>query len=50
MTPEPRPAAGAEPIVSARPDPGDTYPTAPQRLRILLLEDSPADARLTQER
>ena len=25
-------------------------PAAPQRLRILLLEDNPADARLTQER
>ena len=42
MTPEPIPGTGR---VS-----GDAPPSAPTRLRILLLEDNPADARLTQER
>ena len=48
MTPEPTPGSavhsGAERVS------GDTPPAAPHRLRILLLEDNPADARLTQER
>ena len=48
MTPEPTPGAGVHP--GAGRVSGDTPAAAPQRLRILLLEDNPADARLTQER
>ena len=48
MTPEPTPTT--EPTTGARPGPGDPHPATPHRLRILLLEDNPADARLTQER
>ena len=48
MTPEPAQSADGHP--GAEPGSGDTPPVAPTRLRILLLEDNPADARLTQER
>ena len=46
MTPEPTPVTGP----TTGPASGDPHPAAPHRLRILLLEDNPADARLTQER
>ena len=46
MTPEPTPGAGVHPGAVS----GESPAAAPQRLRILLLEDNPADARLTQER
>ena len=48
MTPEPTPGTDGHP--GAGRVSGDTPPAAPTRLRILLLEDNPADARLTQER
>jgi DNA-binding response OmpR family regulator len=48
VTPEPTPGTDVHP--GAGRGSGDTPPAAPQRLRILLLEDNPADARLTQER
>ena len=46
MTPEPTPVTGPTTGIAS----GDPHPAAAQRLRILLLEDNPADARLTQER
>jgi DNA-binding response OmpR family regulator len=48
VTPEPTPGAGVHP--GAGRVSGDTPAAAPTRLRIPLLEDNPADARLTQER
>ncbi len=48
MTPEPTPGTGAHP--GAERESADPPAATPPRLRILLLEDNPADARLTQER
>jgi DNA-binding response OmpR family regulator len=51
MTPEPTPVGGAGPAAGAGDASGDAaHPAASDLLRILLLEDNPADARLTRER
>ena len=51
MRPEPTPVGGAEPAAGAGDASGDApHPAASDLLRILLLEDNPADARLTRER
>ena len=51
MTPEPTRVGGAGPAAGAGDASGDAgLPAASDLLRILLLEDNPADARLTRER
>ena len=51
MRPEPTPVGGADPAAGAGDASGDAaHPAASDLLRILLLEDNPADARLTRER